>query len=56
MKQSDMFEQYEQMCRECDRWRSINAKLTQELTECIKEVNKRTGSDDNPNMILINLK
>jgi hypothetical protein len=51
-----VLELYELKCRECESLRTINNETSEEIKALILELNKLTGSEENPNMFLMNLK
>jgi hypothetical protein len=51
----DLLELYEIKCRECESLRIVNNELSEELKGVIMDLNKVTGSEENPNMFLLTL-
>ena len=51
-----MFKEYENMVRELESHRKMSFDLAEEFKHYIREINARTGKNENPNTLLINLK
>ena len=47
---------YDQMCRKCEGLRKMNDGISCQLKECIEELNKLTGREENPNFFIMNIK
>ena len=52
----EVFDLYDQMCRKCEGLRKINDGISSQLKECIEELNKLTGREENPNFYIMNIK